>query len=87
MNWNTQYLGPQALRGVEIETADLIFGPAGIAGDTFIHDLSVDYQVSERLRVFGGVNNVSEVRPFITEQAFPASPLGRVFFLGVSFRQ
>jgi len=87
VNWNTQYLGPQALRGVEIETADLIFGPAGIAGDTFIHDLSVDYQVSERLRVFGGVNNVSEVRPFITEQAFPASPLGRVFFLGVSFRQ
>jgi hypothetical protein len=34
------------------------------------------------LQVFGGVNNLSDVKPFITERAYPASPIGRSFFIG-----
>jgi len=84
--WNTQYLGRQGLRAVEIETSDIIYGPAGIADRTFIHDLDAQYEVNDKLSFFGGVTNITEVEPFITEQAFPVSPLGRVFFLGVTFR-
>ena len=32
----------------------------------------------------GGVNNLGNETPFITEQAFPVSPRGRYFFLGVN---
>ncbi len=84
VNWQTQYLGKQALRSVEIETADIIFGPAGIQGNTFIHDISFTYDVNETIRVYGGINNLADKKPFITEFAFPVSPVGRSFFLGVT---
>ncbi|MEO1015047.1 MAG: TonB-dependent receptor [Pseudomonadota bacterium] len=83
--WRTQFLDEQGLRGVEIETVDTVFGPAGITDATFIHDLNANYQFSDRIQVFGGVNNVTNVTPFITEQAFPVSPVGRYFFLGARF--
>ena len=86
LGWNTQYLGRQALRAVEIETVNELFGPAGIANRTFIHDLNGQYQWGEHLQVFGGVTNITGREPFITEQAFPVSPLGRTFFLGVTFK-
>ena len=84
VNWQTQYLGKQALRSVEIETADVIFGPAGISSQTTIHDISFSYDWSEQIQIFGGVNNLSDEKPFITELAFPVSPVGRFFFFGVS---
>ena len=78
-----QYLDEQALRDVEIETAPTLFGPAGIADETYIHDISFSWDVSERYQIFGGVNNVGDEIPFLTELAFPVSPLGRFFFLGL----
>ncbi len=83
--WSTQYQGVQALRGVEIETVDNLFGPAGIAPRTFIHDLNVQWDVRDNAQLYGGVNNVLDRDPFITESAFPVSPLGRYFFLGARF--
>ena len=32
--------------------------------------------------LYGGVNNISDELPYITEQAFPVSPRGRFIFLG-----
>ncbi len=85
IGWQTQYMDRQALRGVEIETATELFGEGNaIAGDVFIHDINASYQVSDNLRVYGGVNNLADRDPFITENAFPVSPRGRVFFLGVN---
>lgn len=86
LRWNTQYLGRQGLRGVEIETVNTIYGPAGISDRTFIHDLDGQFEASENLLFFGGVSNIADEVPFVTEQAFPVSPLGRTFFLGVTFR-
>ncbi len=83
-NWQTQYIGKQGLRAVEIETVDVIFGPAGIASRTFIHDVSFSYQVDDRIQVYGGINNLTDEKPFITEFAFPVSPIGRFFFIGVN---
>ena len=85
IGWQTQYQGEQALRGVEIETVDEIFGPSGIAGRTFIHDLNASFDIRDNFQMYGGVNNITDETPFITEQAFPVSPLGRYFFLGARF--
>ncbi len=80
--WQTQFQDEQALRAVEIETVDQIFGPAGIADAVFIHDLNMSYTVNDTVQVYGGINNVTDRDPFVTEQAFPVSPLGRYFFAG-----
>ena len=80
--WQTQFQDEQGLRSVEIETVDTTFGPAGIADAVFIHDLNMSYQVKDSVQVYGGVNNVLNRDPFITEQAYPVSPLGRYFFVG-----
>ena len=86
LNWQTQYLGKQALRGVEIETAPSLFGPAGIAGNSFIHDISFRIDLNDRFQIYGGVNNIGDKQPFLTENAFPVSPIGRLFFLGANAR-
>lgn len=83
LNYTVTYLGEQALRGVEVETIDAQFGPAGLAGETWTHSVGANYTFTDLgLEVFGGVNNISNVRPFITERAYPVSPIGRSFFLG-----
>ena len=88
LTWSTTWLDRQALRGVEIEevgtTGSDTFSPEnGLASDTFIHDASFNYEASDKFTVYGGVNNIFNKRPFITEQAFPVSPVGTFFFLGV----
>jgi outer membrane receptor protein involved in Fe transport len=83
LNYTVTYLGEQALRGVEVETINAQFGPAGLTGETWTHNVGANYTFTDLgLEVFGGVNNVSNVRPFITERAYPVSPIGRSFFLG-----
>lgn len=86
LNYQMQYLGKQALRGVEIETAPTLFGPAGIAGNSFIHDISFRIDLNDRFQIYGGVNNLGDKQPFLTENAFPVSPIGRLFFLGANAR-
>jgi outer membrane receptor protein involved in Fe transport len=86
LSWQTRYQSEQALRSVEIETADITYGPNGFADEVFLHDFSFSYEVKEGFEVYGGVNNVTNKKPFVTEQAFPVNPLGRYFFLGVNVR-
>lgn len=83
INYRMQYLGEQALRDVEIETIDTLYGPAGMADETYVHDISASFDISDQYRVYGGINNISDERPFITEFAFPVNPIGRFFFLGL----
>ncbi|WP_158093653.1 TonB-dependent receptor domain-containing protein [Erythrobacter dokdonensis] len=84
LNYTVTYLDGMALRGVEIETIDAQFGPAGLVGETWMHNIGASYTFTDMgLEVFGGINNLSDVKPFITERAYPASPIGRSFFLGL----
>lgn len=86
VGWQSQYLGEQLLQFVEIETADTLYGPAVFMDDMWIHDLNARYLVNDNLMVYGGVRNVTEEEPFITNFAYPASPRGRFFFLGVDYQ-
>jgi iron complex outermembrane recepter protein len=48
------------------------------------HDLSAAYEVSETFTVRGGVNNLTDERPFQAEAAYPVSAIGRNFFISFS---
>ena len=82
LGYRLQYIGSQTLAGVEIERQAVEFGPAGTAPETFIHDVSVGFDVNERFTLYGGVNNLTDEEPFINRSSYPVSPVGRFFFIG-----
>ena len=88
VGWTTQYLSRQLLTyedGAEIETAATNFGPSAFTdSSTFIHDFRGSYN-KERYSIYGGVNNVTDEKPFISERAYPVSPIGRYFYLGATY--
>ena len=69
---------------VQIETVDNFEN--GWAPSKWRHDLSSTYQINESLSVYGGVNNIADTRPIISDVNFPVGFMGRQFFLGVDFR-
>jgi hypothetical protein len=75
VQYNMQFMDEQALRAVEIETVDTLYGPAGIADATQIHNISAAWDLNDSYTVYGG--------PFITEFAFPVSPQGQFLFVGL----
>lgn len=88
VTWGTTYLDSMGLRAVEIEslgtTGNDLYSPEnGLADEVFIHDISFNFDASDRFSVYGGVNNIFDEKPFVTEQAYPVSPVGTFFFLGV----
>ncbi|BDX08397.1 TonB-dependent receptor domain-containing protein [Planctobacterium marinum] len=95
VSWQTQYMDEQGLTGIEIEdiygygcevTNSCTFGPSVIQEESFIHDISGTFQINDEFMVYGGIKNITEEDPFITDFAFPASPRGRFFYFGVNFR-
>ncbi len=91
VTYGVTYLDAMALRSAEIEAIG--DGPSfqftrenGIASDVFIHDISFAYEVNDSFDVYGGVNNIFDRQPFVTEQAYPVSPVGTYFFLGLTAR-
>ncbi|MDH4073025.1 MAG: TonB-dependent receptor, partial [Gammaproteobacteria bacterium] len=85
VGWQSQFLDEMLYGGIEVETAQTLYGPTVFRDAMWIHDLSASYLVNDDLMVYGGVKNVTEEQPFITELAFPASPRGRFFFIGVDW--
>ncbi|WP_233205283.1 TonB-dependent receptor domain-containing protein [Alkalicaulis satelles] len=83
LGWNTQYVGRQALGGVEVDTIEALFGDAGWAPEMFIHNFNAAFRLNDTVRFYGGVNNVFDESPYVTERAWPAGPRGRFFFFGV----
>lgn len=83
LGWQTQYQSDQAHVGVEIETIDNLFGPDGMAGESFVHNFSFSYDLRDHVRIYGGVNNVENRAPFMSTQSWPVGPRGRFFFMGV----
>lgn len=89
LTWQTQYLSKQVLGyedGGEIETVDDNYGPDGYTDDIFIHNMHASYQATDSILIYGGIDNVTNERPFVTERAYPVSPLGRYFFAGINVR-
>ena len=82
LTYRVQYIGKQALAGVEIERQDVEFGPAGTAPEYFVHDVSFTIDATDRFTFYGGVNNLTDEEPLANRVSYPVSPIGRFFFLG-----
>jgi len=52
-------------------------------GSSFEMDISANYEVSEKLELYGGVSNLTDTEPFLGSLARPVGPRGRFFFFGV----
>lgn len=86
LRYGLQYVGSTAFSGIEIETADAQVGPAGFADEYFIHDLALTYDASDSISIYGGVNNLTDERPYPTNFAYPVNPYGSYYFIGISVR-
>ncbi|MEO0464105.1 MAG: TonB-dependent receptor [Pseudomonadota bacterium] len=84
LGYAVQYLDSMTLGDVERERVEAQFGDVGFADEYFIHDITGSYSFSDdRFEIYGGVNNLTNEKPFVTERAYPVNPIGRSFFLGV----
>ncbi|MEM9669544.1 MAG: TonB-dependent receptor [Pseudomonadota bacterium] len=52
-------------------------------GNGFEQDINVNYEVSEKFGVYGGIANFTDQEPFLGSLIRPVSPRGRFFFVGV----
>ena len=87
IGYRLQWIDSQGLAGTDItRTGTTLAGPAGFIDDVFIHDASFDLEVNDQFNLYGGVNNFTNVEPYPTNSAYPVSPYGRYFFLGVRVR-
>ena len=82
VGWQSQYLGEMLFGGIEVETAETLYGRSVFQDALWIHDINASYLVNDQIMVYGGIKNINDEQPFITENAFPASPRGRFFFVG-----
>jgi hypothetical protein len=62
-----QYLGKQLLRGASIETFEAQFGDDVVMDKTYLYDLMARYRWSNSVLLFGGIQNLTDEKPFITE--------------------
>lgn len=79
----SQYMSEMVLSGA-IETAIQNFGPNIFTEDFYAHNLSANYDFSDTVRFYGGVSNLTDEQPYVTERAYPVSPVGRAFFMGIN---
>ena len=83
LSYSLQYLSEMGYGDVEIETVEAQYGPAGIADEYFIHDISATLDLADgAYQIYGGVNNFTNEKPFFTERAYPVNPVGRFLYLG-----
>lgn len=86
VGWQSQYLGEMLVSFLEIDTARTLYGDSVFMDETWIHDLNASYNINDGLTLFGGINNLTQESPFGTDHAFPASPRGRMIFVGGTYR-
>ncbi|MEP9403038.1 TonB-dependent receptor domain-containing protein [Sphingomonas silueang] len=89
LSYRLQYIDAQYIAGVEIRDGVdpmTIAGPRGLAKELFVHDIAFNLEATDRFTLYGGVNNLTDVDPYRNLSAYPVSPYGRFYFLGVRVR-
>ena len=81
--WESFWQSKQYYQGIDAEN------PSGFAepnrdGNFWSHDLNASFDLNEQFTIRGGINNVTDERPFKAEAAYPVSAVGRNYFIGVT---
>ncbi len=80
--YQARYMGNQLHRNVEVNEAET-FDNAN-SGVLWIHNVSGNYQISDRYTVYGGIQNLTDEQPFDSQPAFPTGLRGVYFFAGLT---
>ncbi|MBA3880861.1 MAG: TonB-dependent receptor [Sphingobium sp.] len=87
LNYSLQYIQSTAAAGViQIERIQAEFGNAGFAPDYYVQNLSVGIEVNKKFSFYAGVNNLTDLQPYLASSAYPVSGVGRYVFAGVRTR-
>ncbi len=86
VRWQSQYMDEMLLSFLEIEDADALYGDIVIMEETWLHNLNATYNYSDEVTLYAGVRNLTQEDPFATDRAFPASPRGRMIYVGGTYR-
>ncbi len=70
-------------RVVVREDNSFVARPQRDTGDVIVNDFNFGYEVSDKLNVYGGVNNAFDVAPFLGSLVRPIGVRGRYFYFGV----
>lgn len=82
LNYQVQYIGEQAIASViQIERIEREFGPAGMAPEYWVHNLSASLDVTDDFTLSGGINNLTNEEPYIASSAYPVNGIGRTLFI------
>jgi outer membrane receptor protein involved in Fe transport len=86
LGWQSQFIDEELFGGIEVETAESLYGTIVFQDSLWVHDISARYNFSDQIMLYGGVKNLTDEQPFITENAFPASPRGTFYFVGFEWQ-
>ena len=86
VGWQSQYLDQMLLEGIESETAMTLYGPIALKDEFWIHDINARYNWNDDVMIYGGIKNVGDDSPFITNASYPASARGTFYFIGVDWQ-
>ena len=50
------------------------------------HDVYASFDVTEKMQVYGGINNVTDAKPDFASISYPNEPLGRFLFIGAKVK-
>ena len=87
VNYSLQYIGSTAVAGaIQIERVQAEFGNAAFAPAYYVQNISANLEVNKKFSFYGGVNNLTNLEPYIASSAYPVSGIGRYIFIGVRTR-
>ncbi len=87
LSWAGRWEENQLLSGISNQqiNANPLFVDPSQTGDSWVHDINFNYDVSEKINVYGGLNNALDEEPYLGTLSRPAGLRGRYGFLAVNF--
>lgn len=88
LSWQGRWEESQLLSGLANQqfANNPIFADPSQTGDSWVHDFNFAYTFSEKVNIYGGLNNAFDQEPYLGSLSRPAGPRGRFGFLAVNFK-
>lgn len=85
LGWRGRYESDQLVPGLEPQ--DPVNSPDFVniskTGSSWVHNFSASVSATDRIELYGGVNNAFNEEPYIAQLSRPAGPRGRFFYIGL----
>ena len=86
LNWQARYWGKFLELSPRLDNSNIDDVENAWTGEMWRHDFSGFYELSDRIRIIAGINNVFDEKPIITDRVYPVGVVGREYFLGLNYR-